>query len=211
VASEIRKIFRARRLLAAGAGVHFLLIFVVSCRETSWLVSQGLTILPSSFKSAGARIEKISSAALGSGLAKANPLRQAVAAYIHVAGTEGGYGFFAPNVPDSCTLLFEIHNADDSVEYALSPVQTAAADLRVAGLLDKLGRSEYDPLREGLIKMLARSVWQAHPHAKSIRAVFGSVRLPSISEFEAGKKPSFEFLSAYDFSLKADAAKSEAQ
>jgi hypothetical protein len=142
-------------------------------------------------------------------LAKANPLRQAIVVYTCAAGIEGGYGFFAPNIPDSFALVFEIHYPDGRLEYEQPPVGSAAADLRVAGLLDKLGHSEYDPLREGLVKMMVRSIWRAHPDARMIRAVFGSIALPSITEFEAGKKPSFEVLYAYDFSLRSGPTKSE--
>jgi len=190
--------------------VHLFLIFAVSCRETSWLVARGLTVLPSSFKAIGEQGEQISSAVLGSTLTRANPLRQAITIYTHISGIEGGYGFFAPNIPDSFTLVFEIHYPDDRVEYELPQVGSGAADLRLAGLLDKLGRSEYDPLHEGLVKMLALSRWRAHPDAKMIRAVFGSINLPSTAEFEEGKKPTFQFLSAYDFILNAQPAQPDA-
>jgi hypothetical protein len=195
--------------LTACAAVHILLIFAVSCRETSWLVARGLTVLPASCKGVGEKAEKIASGALGSALAEANPLRQAITLYTHAAGIEGGYGFFAPNIPGSFALVFEIHYPDGRVEYEQPQVGSVAADLRVAGLLDKLGDSEYDPLREGLVKMIARFIWRRHPDAKTIRAVFGSITLPGVTEFEAGKKPSFEVLYAYDFSLRSGPAKSD--
>lgn len=191
------------------AVIHVFLISVVSCRETSWLVGRGLTVVPASFKSIGQRSEKITSEALGSDLAKENPLRQAIVLYTCAAGIEGGYGFFAPNIPGSFALVFEIHYPDGRVEYEQPQVGSAAADLRVAGLLDKMGDSEYDPLREGLVKMMARSIWRRHPDARTIRAVFGSITLPGVTEFEAGKKPSFEVLYAYDFSLRSGPAKSD--
>ena len=79
-------------------------------------------------------------------------------------------------------------------------VSSAAAGLRIAGLLDKIGRTHYEALRERLVKMVAKSIWQEHPEVKAIRAVFGSINLPSISEFEHGRRESYEFLYAYDFS-----------
>jgi hypothetical protein len=197
-------------MLSACLAIHLFLIFAVSCRETSWLLARRLTVLPSSFKAIGEQGEKISSGALGSALTRANPLRQAITSYTHVAGIEGGYGFFAPNIPDSFTLVFEIHYSDERVEYELPQVGSVAADLRVAGLLDKLGRREYDPLREGLVKMLAHSIWRAHPDAKMIRAVFGSINLPGMVEFEEGRKPTFQFLCAYDFTLNAKPAEPDA-
>lgn len=170
-------------------------------------MAHGLTIFPSSFKSTGELGEKIASPALGSDLAKASPVRHAIALYTHSAGIETGYGFFAPNIPDSYSLVFEIHYSDGRIEYDLPQTGRAAADLRLAGLLDKMGRSEYDPLREGLVKMLASSVWRAHPNAAMIRGLFGSITLPSISEFERGKKQSFELFYVYDFSSNAQSTK----
>jgi len=57
--------------------------------------------------------------------------------------------------------------------------------------------------------MLAGSVWREHPDVTAIRAVFGSISLPSISEFEQGKRESYEFLYAYDFSRTDKATKPE--
>jgi hypothetical protein len=83
----------------------------------------------------------------------------------------------------------------------LPSVSSAAAGLRIAGLLDNIGRTRYDALREILVKTLAQSIWREHPDAKSVRAILGSVSLPTVREFENGKRESYEFLYAYDFSL----------
>ena len=187
--------------------LHFLLIFSFSCRETLRLVAQGPTIFPPSFRSFSRRAERVADAALGQHLAGSNPIRQALATYLHVAGIEAGYGYFAPNVPGSCKLVFELHYPDGRLEYELPSVRSAAAGLRVAGLLDKIGNTRYDALREHLVKMAAQSIWREHPEAKTIRAVFGSINLPSVSEFEHGKRESYEFLYAYDFSLQNEPAK----
>jgi hypothetical protein len=63
-------------------------------------------------------------------------------------------------------------------------------------------------LREILVKMLAQSVWGEHPQVKTVRALLGSVKLPSITEFERGKRESYEFLYAYDFSLRDGSSES---
>ena len=93
------------------------------------------------------------------------------------------------------------------MEYELPSVSGAAAGLRIAGLLDTIGRTPYDALREHLVKMLARSIWREHPDVKTIRAVFGSIILPGVNDFEQGKRQSYEFLYAYDFSLENQPAK----
>jgi hypothetical protein len=93
------------------------------------------------------------------------------------------------------------------VEYELPSVSSPAAGLRIASLLDGIGRIKRDVLREHLVKTLVQSVWREHPEVKTIRAVFGSITLPSVTEFEGGKRGSYEFLYAYDFSLQNEPAK----
>lgn len=173
------------------------------------MVGHGPTIFPSSFRSYSQKTEEVISALLCERLAASNPVRQVLATYLHVAGIETGYGYFAPNVPGSYKLVFELHYPDGRIEYELPRVNSSAAGLRVAGLLDKIGRTPYDALREHLLRMLARSIWREHPEVKTIRAVFGSTRLPSLSEFEHGKRESYDFLYAYDFSLREEARKPE--
>jgi hypothetical protein len=168
------------------------------------LVAHGPTIFPSSFRSYSDKAEGVVSALLCQPLAASNPVRQTLATYLHIAGIETGYSYFAPNVPASYKLVFELHYSDGRIEYELPQVNSTAAGLRVAGLLDKIGRTPYDALRELLVKMLAQSIWRQHPEAKTIRAVFGSTRLPSLSEFEHGKRESCDFLYAYDFSLREE-------
>jgi hypothetical protein len=198
---------RQKYVYVAWFGLHFLLIFSFSCRETLRLVAQGPTIFPASFKSFSHEAETAVSTALGQHLAASNPIRQAIVTYLHLAGIEAGYGYFAPNVPGSYKLVFELLYPDGRVEYELPSVSSAAAGLRLASLLDKIGRTPYDALREHLVKTLAASIWREHPEVKTIRAIFGSIRLPSVHEFEEGKRESYQFLYAYDFSLQNGAAK----
>jgi hypothetical protein len=200
---------RQKYIYLAWFGLHFLLIISFSCRETLWLITRGTTVFPSSFKNYSQKAETVVDAVFGQHLAASNPVRQALGTYLHVAGIETGYGYFAPNVPGSYKLVFELHYHDGRVEYELPRVSNAAAGLRIAGLLDKIGRTRYDALREHLVKMLAQSIWREHPEVETIRAVFGSITLPSVSEFERGKRESYEFLYAYDFSLGEEPAESD--
>lgn len=130
------------------------------------------------------------------------PLRRGVITYLHLAGIETGYGFFAPNVPGACKLVFELHYADGRTESRVPTVTSNASGLRVATLLDKIGRPQYDPLREVIIKMLASAVWRERREAKMIRVVFGVVTLPTANEFEHGVRESNEFLYSYDFAFQ---------
>ncbi|PWT77902.1 MAG: hypothetical protein C5B58_16040 [Acidobacteria bacterium] len=197
----------AKVSLAAWLTLHFLLIVWVSCLSTLQAVAEGPTILPSPFRKLSKDVEGTLSVALGQNLAASNSIREVLATYLQVAGIETGYGYFGPNVPGGYRLVFELHYSDGRVEYQLPSVSSEAAGLRIAGLLDSIGRTRYDTLREILVKTLARSVWREHPEVKTVRAVFGSVRLPTVSQFEHGERESYEFLYAYDFSLENEPAK----
>jgi len=198
---------RQKYVYVAWFSLHFLLIFSFSCRETPRLVAQEPTIFPASFKSFSKKAETAVSVALGQHLASSNPIRQALATYLNLAGIETGYGYFAPNVPGSYKLVFELHYPDGRVEYELPSVSGAAAGLRIAGLLDTIGRTPHDVLREYLVKTMARSIWREHPEVQTVRAVLGSIRLPTVGEFEHGQRESYEFMYAYDFALQNEPAK----
>jgi hypothetical protein len=189
--------------------LHFLLIITISSRDIIWMIARKLTVVPSPFAAVAEKIGPIASDAFGENVSTTNPFRRALLTYLHIAGIDRGYGYFAPNVPATYKLVFELHYSDGRVEYALPEVNSAAAGLRVATLLDEIGRTRYDPLREYLVKMLAASVWRDHPDVKTIRAVFGLLILPSMAEFESGKRESYDFLYAYDFSLSKEPAKPE--
>jgi len=202
-------VLRQQRVYLAWFVLHFLLIITISCRDIVWLVAHKLTILPAPFRVAAQKVEPIATGALGDNLSASNPLRRALLTYLHLAGIDRGYGYFAPNVPSGYKLVFELHYPDGRVEYELPGVNSGAAGLRVATLLDEIGRTRYDPLREYIIKTLAASAWREHPGVKTVRAVFGSLNLPGPTEFEGGKRESYDFLYAYDFSRAEEPAKAE--
>ena len=197
---------RRKGICLACCALHLFIILIISCRETLWLVAHGLTILPSSFEDYSKKAETVASVALAQNLPASNPMRRTLLTYLHMAGIERGYGYFAPNVPVSYKLVFELHYSDGRVEYEVPGGNTVAADLRLAALLDEIGRTRVDALREYLVKLLARSTWREYPDVKMIRAIFGSRNLPSVYEFEHGRRESYEFLYAYDFSLEKDSS-----
>jgi hypothetical protein len=201
---------RQKRVYLACFLLHFFIIVTIASRETLWLIAHGLTVLPAPLKAYSEKAETVTSAALAQTLAASNPIRRALLTYLHVAGIERAYGYFAPNVPANCKLVFELHHTDGRIEYEIPRGNTPAADLRMASLLDEIGRTRHAALREYLVKMLARSVWREYSDVKTIRAILGSRNLPSIDEFERGVPESYQFLYAYDFSLGDESFRGEA-
>ena len=201
----------SKRIYAAWAGVHFFLITVICLRGISALVAAGTTKLPSALNTYARSGEVVLAWLLGKDLAASNPWRLGIATYLHAAGSQAGYGFFAPNIPGYHKLTLELCYEDGHIEYDVPHVQGGAAALRLDSLLDRLADPLYEPLREVTVRMLVRSVWQEHSDVKKIRAIFGSADPPNISDFEHGKRESFQPLFSYDFSLRNEESQSRPQ
>jgi hypothetical protein len=196
-------VLHRKQLYLACFCCQFVLILATCCRDTLSLIARGYTCLPAVFNASAQKAETIIATASGDRLEPSHPVRQAVTVYKHLGGIESGYSFFAPNVPDSYKLVFELHYPDGRVEYDLPRVSSAAAGLRLATLLDNIGETRVDEFREVMVKMVAYSVWRAHPDATMIRAVFGFALLPTAAEYRRGLRESDEFLYAYDFVFSA--------
>jgi hypothetical protein len=193
-----------KRIHAAWFVIHFSLIAAVCFAGIFSLVAEGATILPSALGKYARKAELIAAFVLGKEAAASSPIRQGIATYLHAAGIQAGYSFFAPNIPDYHKLTLELYHEDGRVEYESPHVIGRAAALRLDSLLSRLADKRYEPLREVAVKMLALSVWRERPDVKKIRATFGAVNLPSISDFENGKAESFQPMFSYDFSLREE-------
>jgi hypothetical protein len=194
----------SKRIHAAWFGMHFFLLTAVCLAGLFWLIAQGSTILPSACNEYARKAELAATWCLGKEAGASNPLRRGIATYLHAAGIQAGYTFFAPNVPGYHRLTLELFYEDGRVEQQSPRLRSKAAALRLESLVDRLAEQRYEPIREVLVKMLAFSVWREHPDVKKIRAVFGSVTPPGITEFEHGKAETFQPMFSFDFSLRED-------
>jgi hypothetical protein len=192
----------SKRIHAAWFGIHFFLITAVCLAGVFWLIAQGSTILPSVCNEYARKAELAATWCLGKEADASNPLRRGIATYLHAAGIQAGYSFFAPNVPTQHRLTLELFYDDGRVEYESPHVRSKTAALRLESLLDRLPDQRYEPVREVLVKMLAFSVWREHPDVKKLRATFGSVNPPDITAFEQGKTETFQPMFSFDFSLR---------
>jgi hypothetical protein len=194
----------SKRIHATWFGIHFFLITAVCLAGVFWLIAQGSTILPSACNEYAQKAELGATWCLGKEAGASNPVRRGIATYLHAAGIQAGYSFFAPNVPSQHRLTLELLYEDGRVEYESPHVRGKTAALRLESLLDRLADERYEPVREVLVKMLAFSVWREHPDVKKVRATFGTVHLPSITEFEHGKAETLQPMFSFDFSLRDD-------
>jgi hypothetical protein len=191
------------KLIHAGwFSLHFFLVTAVCLAGLFWLIAQKATILPSACDDYAGKAELVATWCLGKEASASNPIRRGIATYLHAAGIQAGYSFFAPNVPSQHRLTLELFYDDGRLEYESPRVRSEAAALRLESLLDRLAEQRYEPVREPLVKRLAFSVWREHPDVKKIRATFGSVSQPDISEFKQGTTEIFQPMFSFDFSLR---------
>ena len=186
----------------AGVIFHLLLVLIVSCRDTFAVLSKGHTLFPSNLDSSWRGAERVTTTVIGQDLPKSNPLHQGLGAYLNAAGIDAGYGFFAPHVPGTYKLVFELHYRDGRIEYETPSVKTGSARLHLVSLLDFIGQVEDGVVREGMIKFLVYATWREHHDVSMIRAIFGTVDFPTAKEFERGKRESYQVLYAYDVTFE---------
>jgi len=186
----------------AGVIFHLLLVLTVSCRDTFVALSKGHTIFPSNLDSSWEEAQRVATALIGQDLPKSNLLRQGLGAYLNAAGIEAGYGFFAPHVPVTYKLVFELHYRDGRIEYETPRVNTGSARLHLVSLLDFIGQVEDGVVRDGMIKFLVYAAWREHRDVSMIRAIFGTVDFPTAREFERGRRESYQVLYAYDVTFE---------
>ena len=194
----------SKAIYAAWFGIHFFLLTAVCLVGIFSLIAEGSTILPSACEKSAREAELVASWLLAKEAEASNPIRQGISTYLHAAGIQAGYSFFAPNVPSQHRLTLELFYDDGRVEYESPHVRSRAATLRLDSLLDRLAEERYEPVREVLVKRLAFSVWREHPDVKEVRAIFGSLNPPGVNEFEQGKTETFEPMFSFDFSLSGE-------
>jgi len=191
-----------RRSHAAWFGIHFFLLTAVCLAGVFWLIAERSTILPSAWGEYARKAELVASWCLGKEAAASNPVRVAIATYLHAAGIQAGYTFFAPNVPTNHRLMLDLFYDDGRVERAAPRLRSRAAALRLDSLLNRLADERYEPIREVIVKRLAFSVWREHPEVKKIRATFGSIEPPGMHEKD--KTETFQPMFSFDFSLRGE-------
>jgi hypothetical protein len=194
----------SKRIHTAWFVVHFLLVTAVCLAGVFSLIAEGSTVLPAALDQYARKAELVAAWFVGKQASASSLFRRGIATYLHFAGIQAGYTFFAPNVPGYHRLTFELYYQDGHVEYESPHTSGKAAALRLDSLLDRLADQRYEPIREVVVKMLALSAWRERPEVKKIRATFGAVSPPGISDFEHGKAESFQPMFSYDFSLREE-------
>src|SRR5437763_14869078 len=99
----------SKRVYVAWFVVHFCLITAVRFARIFSLVAEGTTMLPSALQKRARKAELIAALVLGKEAAAYSPVRQGIATYLHDAGIQAGYTFFAPNILGDHSVTLELN------------------------------------------------------------------------------------------------------
>lgn len=188
-----------RKVWLALFGLHFQLGICICCWETVWLTGHSSTILPLFVKNHCLSVDALATASLAKAARGAGFVRKALNAYLHLAGIQSGYGFFAPNVPDGYKLLFAFSYPDGHEDVFSAEADQLETNVRLARLTDYIGRTRSDIVREDMIKLLAYAAWQRRRDATGIRASLLTLNQPSAEEFLGGQRSTYRKTYEYEF------------
>lgn len=190
-------------LVGAWFGFHFACLIAVSLYQTVRLIVLSKTIITSKVVEAFAKLSAISEGPLGSRVARSGPVRQSLMTYLACAGADGGYGYFAPGVPDTYELTFELHYSDGRSETQIARSSNSALGIRVASLIEQIGGIPSPKLREHMLKKFATVFSREHSEVKEMRVSLWQVTPPTIEEYAHGKRQKPALLCFYDFNQAA--------
>jgi hypothetical protein len=145
------------------------------------------------------KLGAVSEASLGSRFARSDPVRQSLMTYLAAAGADGGYGYFAPGIPDTYALTFELRYSDGHTETQIAQSANTALGLRIGSLLEQVGGISSPKLSEHMLKNFATVLSRQHSALKSGRVSLWRVPSPTIEEYTQGKRPKPALISTYDF------------
>jgi hypothetical protein len=190
-----------RRILLSWFVIHFAALLFVSVHETARLISLRLTNIPPRIADSVRRGTSVTETQLGLPRSKINLLRQALIPYLACGGMDAGYGYFAPNVPNSYQLSFELHGTDDRIE--LRSLQLASSDLglRVASLVDQIGGTSAPELREHMLKKIAMVVARRNSVVRNVHVSLSQITSPTLGEYARGQRQTAVLLYQYNFSV----------
>jgi hypothetical protein len=195
-----------RRILLSWFFFHFALLLVVSLNQTVRLISSRLTNIPRSIERWICSPTSAAEGPLELGLPKTSMIRQLLLAYLTCGGADAGYGYFAPNIPSSYELSFELRAADGQTELLSLQLGSSDLGLRVASLVDQIGGTPSPELREHMLKKMAAVVSRRYPQVKTMRILLSQTILPTLEEYARGKRRTAVLLYAYDFGIRQRSA-----
>jgi hypothetical protein len=167
--------------------------------QTARVIVVSKTVAPTSTVKALKELGAVSEASFGSRFARSGPIRETLMTYLVAAGADGGYGYFAPAVPDSCALTFQLRYSDGRTETQITHSANTPLGLRIGSLLEQIGGISSPKLSEHMLKNFATVLLRQHPKLNNGRISLWRVPSPTIEEHTRGERPKPALLCTHDF------------
>jgi len=191
-------VVRSRVFWTAALAVHFVFIAAISCWDILDLIGAGRTMLPPAIGAPARQVSRAMHTMSPRQLPRRNPVRQTIIGYAHLSGVESPYTFFAPNVPQSLRVVFEIHYPDNRIVYDVPHVQSHTEGLRLSALVDQAA-AQPGLWRDVILQMLAASAADRNPDATQIQVVVAALKFPRPTDYLTGSEPTYELVCSYNF------------
>ena len=130
---------------------------------------------------------------------RSNLFFETVSLYSEISGTNTGYGFFAPDLPSSTIVEFEITDTTGYKYIVPTLLNTREGMERFKSGIDFF--KQFENFREVIMRSWALRVFEQHPDAKYVTVVIKREDLPSIAQYKKGKRTKQTELFKYNFSL----------
>ncbi len=120
--------------------------------------------------------------------------------YGAMSGANMDYGFFAPRVGEEVRVRFVVTDASGhTLTDDLEAGHNKEVKLRLAGAFALLTEPGEPAFQEDLLACWAAALFGRHPQARLVGAYVEMYRVPSMAEYRAGARPSWEPLGAAAF------------
>jgi hypothetical protein len=179
-----------------------LLATLTAGRDILKVIAAGDTILP-------AWCERQAAAVLPRGIRPAGLPKSAgtaiaafVNGYLGASGIQGGYGFFAPNVPPAHQINLEIELANGRVRQSSVAAHSEGGAVRVATLIEFISRVEDERVRVGLIKYLVYAAMRGYDDPVGAQVNLTELNIPSPAKYAAGERLSIRSVHQYAFTIE---------
>lgn len=127
---------------------------------------------------------------------------QVLVPYAHLAGIDTGYGLFAPNVPSSVSVAFELTDVTGHTTASLPLLNTREGQDRFNVNFNTF--KNFEELRPLLAYGWAVRMLELHPNHNKINVVIGTHILPSMEAYHQGKRSEFIEAVRYEFELQGE-------
>ena len=182
--------------------IHFFFIIIYSCKQSVDLSLTRQTYISnaSSIKS----LQKADSYLSKLLLHKRNTSsdNDYLNLYMTCAGSKTPFIYFVANITPVEKLVFELEHTNGTKQIVLPTVKSSEMGIKLKCLFNTIFRTPDQLYKDVLIKKLAEHQIKNLPDIKNVKAVFGVINIPSLTDFPKKPELDFQYLYQYNFRIK---------